>query len=528
MNNNEDIFLKRGSYKQEIIKNENDKKYFNKVISNNNQVEKDKEILEKFKNDNKIKTNEMRKRHMNDLNEYYLKYKEEIDLKLKINTKKLSVSMIFGYDGTGYYGLGYQVDIQYPSIENLIEKVLFRCGHILPSNVGELKRLKWSHSSRTDKGVHSLATVISCFLVVDDETSKTDINQSFIDNINSFLPQSIRLFNAIKVARSFQARKKGIERSYNYMVPTEYLNNITIYQMNKILENFIGINSFHNFTSKRKTYLNSLTNKNKENESENEIENPINQKEDENENNNEIEEIENEEENENNNENEEIENENFNNNDRLNEKLLFRNNSTNVRNIKSFYVENDTIEIQGKGWYKFVIIGESFILYQIRRMMGFFLSIVKGYSTIEALELSLKSPFSICVPTAPPFPLYLFNVEFDPLSKVEKLNSNIQQLQSSFLQSQLIPRFNQIENETNQFKDFFNYLENGHNFNLDDIDQLIILNQQYQIEKEERKIKSQHFLKEKEDFNQILKQNILNEKELRKLKKKNNNKEVNN
>lgn len=478
----QDIFSKRGSYRQEIIKNENDKKYFNKVTNNINENENEnEEKIKRFKQDNKIKTNEMRKIHMNDLNEYYQKYKEEIDLKLKINKKKLSVAMVFGYDGTGYYGLGYQVDIKYPSIENLIEKVLFRCGHILPSNVGELKRLKWSHSSRTDKGVHSLATVISCFLVVDDNTFKNDINQTFIDTINNYLPSSIRLFSACKVSRSFQARKKGIERSYNYMVPSEYLNNIKIDEMNKILQNFIGINSYHNFTSKRNTYLSNNNNKNHEKDEKDEEDGDEEEEDDE----------------------VEVENSNNNSNYRLNEKLLFRNNSTNIRNIKSFYVENEIIEIKGKGWYKFVIIGESFILYQIRRMVGFFLSIVKGYSTVEALELSLKSPFSICVPTAPPFPLYLFNVKFDPNSNVEKLFSNpepIQFKQFNFLQSQLIPRFNEIEFQTNQFKEFFNYLENSHNFYLDDIDQLRILNQQYQTEKEERKKQNELLLlKEKQE-----------------------------
>ena len=35
------------------------------------------------------------------------------------------------------------------------------CGGILPSNVGHNDRMKWSRSSRTDKGVHSLSTVSS-------------------------------------------------------------------------------------------------------------------------------------------------------------------------------------------------------------------------------------------------------------------------------------------------------------------------------------------------------------------------------
>jgi hypothetical protein len=45
------------------------------------------------------------------------------------------------------------------TVEGVLETALFRAGCILESNMGALEKLGWSRSSRTDKGVHSLATV---------------------------------------------------------------------------------------------------------------------------------------------------------------------------------------------------------------------------------------------------------------------------------------------------------------------------------------------------------------------------------
>jgi hypothetical protein len=57
------------------------------------------------------------------------------------------------------------------TIEGVLEKALFEAGLISPSNYGDFKKTKWSRSSRTDKGVHSLCTVrrlggVGCIAVV--------------------------------------------------------------------------------------------------------------------------------------------------------------------------------------------------------------------------------------------------------------------------------------------------------------------------------------------------------------------------
>ena len=46
------------------------------------------------------------------------------------------------------------------TVEGVLETAVFRAGGILESNMGALGKIGWSRSSRTDKGVHSLGTVI--------------------------------------------------------------------------------------------------------------------------------------------------------------------------------------------------------------------------------------------------------------------------------------------------------------------------------------------------------------------------------
>lgn len=47
-----------------------------------------------------------------------------------------------------------------PTIEGVLEKAILDAGMIKQDNFGDFRKTKWSRSSRTDKGVHSLCTVI--------------------------------------------------------------------------------------------------------------------------------------------------------------------------------------------------------------------------------------------------------------------------------------------------------------------------------------------------------------------------------
>ena len=44
-------------------------------------------------------------------------------------------------------------------MEDVLQEALDAARCILPSNLGNLQKIGWSRSSRTDKGVHALASV---------------------------------------------------------------------------------------------------------------------------------------------------------------------------------------------------------------------------------------------------------------------------------------------------------------------------------------------------------------------------------
>jgi tRNA pseudouridine38-40 synthase len=67
---------------------------------------------------------------------------------------------------------GLQANRQLPelaTVEGVLEKAILQAGLITEANFGDFRKTKWSRSSRTDKGVHSLATVIGLRILMDEE-----------------------------------------------------------------------------------------------------------------------------------------------------------------------------------------------------------------------------------------------------------------------------------------------------------------------------------------------------------------------
>jgi len=53
-------------------------------------------------------------------------------------------------------------------------------------NIGDMKKLNWSRSSRTDKGVHAASYVFGLKINISDKF------ENLPDKINNFLPPTIR------------------------------------------------------------------------------------------------------------------------------------------------------------------------------------------------------------------------------------------------------------------------------------------------------------------------------------------------
>lgn len=150
------------------------------------------------------------------------------------------------------------------TIEDALQQAIFKAGGIIASNLGYPSKLGWSRSSRTDKSVHSLATVVSMKMECNVSSFEHDPCGIGIANaINSHLPPSIRVFSVQRVTKNFNARGECIRRTYVYHLPAHVLG---IRDTGRPLEGkeaeimkaladawsmFQGNHAFHNYTKRR-------------------------------------------------------------------------------------------------------------------------------------------------------------------------------------------------------------------------------------------------------------------------------------
>jgi hypothetical protein len=105
---------------------------------------------------------------------------------------KRTFALNIGYCGTQYQGL--QTNEGAITIEGLLERALFLSGGIKECNFGNLQKVGWTRAARTDKGVHAIGQCVSMRLTVDSEPN-------FIQQVNRFLPDDIRLFAMTKTTK---------------------------------------------------------------------------------------------------------------------------------------------------------------------------------------------------------------------------------------------------------------------------------------------------------------------------------------
>ncbi|KAF8402530.1 hypothetical protein HHK36_010615 [Tetracentron sinense] len=111
-----------------------------------------------------------------------------------------------------------------PSIEAELETAIFKAGGIRDSNFGNLHKIGWARSSRTDKGVHSLATMISLKMEIPENAWKEDPSGIALANfVNAYLPNNVKVFSILPSQRSFDARRECNVRKYTYLLPAEII-----------------------------------------------------------------------------------------------------------------------------------------------------------------------------------------------------------------------------------------------------------------------------------------------------------------
>lgn len=123
--------------------------------------------------------------------------------------KKRKVAVFFAYVGEGYHGMQRNPGVH--TLEDEMEKALHLAGGISKDNFGTLQKIHWMRSARTDKGVSAVGQVVSCKLVIEPE--------GVLDRINAHLPKDIIALGLRRVTMGFDARKMCDRRRYEYVLP---------------------------------------------------------------------------------------------------------------------------------------------------------------------------------------------------------------------------------------------------------------------------------------------------------------------
>ncbi|KAI9225060.1 pseudouridine synthase [Blastocladiella britannica] len=123
---------------------------------------------------------------------------------------KSKVALLLSYCGTGYQGM--QTNPGAKTIEAELLKALVAATCVSEDNA-DIKKIGFQRAARTDKGVHAGGQVVNAKLVLSHLEDP-------VATINSHLPEQIRVWGSVKVLGSFDAKNHCSGRIYEYICPT--------------------------------------------------------------------------------------------------------------------------------------------------------------------------------------------------------------------------------------------------------------------------------------------------------------------
>lgn len=127
-------------------------------------------------------------------------------------SKKRKVALFLSYVGHGYQGM--QRNPGAKTIEDDLFRAIHQAGGISEANADEkgFQKIHWTRAARTDKGVSAIGQVVSLMMVLHPP--------GIVDRINAILPEQIRVLGYKRVVKGFDSRKACDKRRYEYILPT--------------------------------------------------------------------------------------------------------------------------------------------------------------------------------------------------------------------------------------------------------------------------------------------------------------------
>ena len=129
---------------------------------------------------------------------------------------KRKVAIFFGYCGSGYSGL--QVNPGVKTIEGDVFDAFCRAGAVSQENAVNPNKVQLQRAARTDRGVHAAGNLLTLKLML--EPPQVPAGQTLVEYVNTLLPPQVRLWDIRRVQSAFNARTSCDSRMYEYLLPT--------------------------------------------------------------------------------------------------------------------------------------------------------------------------------------------------------------------------------------------------------------------------------------------------------------------
>lgn len=136
---------------------------------------------------------------------------EEHNEKQQNPNKKRKIALFLSYVGAGYQGMQRNPGVK--TIEEDLFTAIHKAGGISEANADDrgFTKIHWNRAARTDKGVSAVGQVCSLNMIL----HPPDI----IDRINAELPPAIKVYGYRRTVKGFDARKWCDKRRYEYILP---------------------------------------------------------------------------------------------------------------------------------------------------------------------------------------------------------------------------------------------------------------------------------------------------------------------
>eukprot|EP00526_Cylindrotheca_closterium_P013255 CAMPEP_0113610312 /NCGR_PEP_ID=MMETSP0017_2-20120614/4967_1 /TAXON_ID=2856 /ORGANISM="Cylindrotheca closterium" /LENGTH=541 /DNA_ID=CAMNT_0000519207 /DNA_START=97 /DNA_END=1722 /DNA_ORIENTATION=- /assembly_acc=CAM_ASM_000147 len=344
-------------------------------------------------------------------------------------TLKRKVALLLGFVGTNY--AGFQINGMQRSIQAEIELALYRAGMIAESNFGRPHKYSWSMSARTDKGVHACAQVCSVKVeLLESEvqpsqqqlkemekemekknnstaegesgekdasaatntttvtTTTTSVSSTDYDmetarkRLEEYLPPDIRVMDMLRTTRNMCAKTQRDRVRYQYMIPSFMLQ-----------ENWTQVLSDQGISVKAKQDDEEKIDKNPLTKEEvAKVKNAV---------------------------------EGYRSTEEQRQRLqavLDRYKGTNpfhnftkglqpgqpqANRFIEYFRMQDPVVIDGVEWIPTQVLGQSFLLHQIRKMISMAIDVARGAAPLEIMDKALNKKERVRVGIAPAQGLFL-------------------------------------------------------------------------------------------------------------------------